>query len=52
VAKAVDGLGVAVDTDESSLELSEVAVGSETETAESCCGIDRCGDLVVGRRRY
>jgi hypothetical protein len=48
----VDGLGVATGRDESCPELSKGAVGSETESAESCCGIDRCGGLVVGRRRY
>jgi len=48
----VDGLGAATGRDESSPELSRVAVGPETESAESCCGIDRCGGLVVGRRRY
>jgi hypothetical protein len=48
----VDGLGVATDRDESSPELSRVAVGPETESAGNCDGIDRCEGLVVGRRRY
>jgi hypothetical protein len=48
----VDGLGAAIDRDERFPELSESAAGPETESAESCRGIDHCGGLVVGRRRY